>query len=153
MSVQGLGGFQVGQVLASLWQAQRDKTGVAITRGKILAMDASQNWEVATAAGGTHIDKFGFAANAPSATDAKVLDAGPGALVVAEVVNAGTATPGKEAVISATAGMIKDRAAEAANKVVGDILGTPAMIGGDTAEAAITGPNPVIIRMREYGRA
>jgi hypothetical protein len=151
MSVQGLGGFQVGAVLAALWQQQLDKTGVAITRGKIIAMDASQNWEVATAGGGTHINKFAFAANAPTATDAKVFAAGPLSLVVAEVPSGSTCTPGKECVISPTAGMVADRAAEALNKVVGDIKGTPAMIGGDTVEAAIAGPAPVIIQLRAWG--
>jgi len=148
--VAGLGGTQVGSVIQALWQYQRDKTAAAITKGDILSMDASQNWETATAAGGTHINIFSFAPEARISTDPKVLIVAPDSLVIANVVSAGTATPGKDAVISATAGQIKDRAAEAANKVVGTVIGGIDTIDGKVVEAPITGPAPCLLKLADW---
>lgn len=146
----GLGGAQVGQVLHTLWQYQRDKTAAAIGRGDILGMDASKNWETATAAGGTHINIFSFAPEARINTDPKVLIVSPGSLVQADVVSGQTATPGTDLVIGATAGKVQNRAAEAANKVVGTCVGTVDMLDGVVVEAPVTGPNPVIMRLAEW---
>lgn len=148
--VAGLGGTQVGSVIAALWQYQRDKTAAAIGRGDIISMDASKNWETATAAGGTHINIFGFAPEARLAADPKVFVAGQGAIVIADVVSAGTATPGTDAVISATPGKIQNRAAEAANKVVGTILGGIDTFDGKVVEAPITGPNPCVLQLAPW---
>lgn len=148
--VAGLGGAQVGQVLAALWQFQRDKTAAAIGRGDIISMDASKNWETATAAGGTHINIFAFAPNAQLSTDPKVLIAPENSIVIADVVNAQTATPGNDAVIGATAGKIQNRAAEAANKVVGTILGGIDTFDGKVVEAPITGPNPCVLKIAPW---
>jgi hypothetical protein len=113
-------------------------------------MDASKNWETATAAGGTHINIFSFAPEARVAADPKVLIVAPQSLVIADVVSAGTATPGTDAVISATAGKIKDRAAEAANKVVGTIIGGIDTVDGKVVEAPITGPNPCLLQLAPW---
>jgi hypothetical protein len=148
--VAGLGGTQVGQVLKTLWQYQRDKTAAAIGKGDIVSMDASKNWETATAAGGTHINIFSFAPEARISTDPKVLICSPESVVIADVVSGGTATPGTDAVISATAGKIKDRAAEAANKVVGTIIGTIDSVDGKVVETPITGPNPCVLHLAPW---
>lgn len=148
--VAGLGGPQVGQVLHTLWQYQRDKTAAAIARGDILGMDGSKNWETATAAGGTHINIFSFAPEARISTDPKVLIVSPGSLVMPDVVSGQTATPGTDLVIGATAGKVQNRAAEAANKVVGTCIGTLDSLDGVIVEAPVTGPNPVVMRLAEW---
>lgn len=144
--VAGLGNLQVGQVLAATWQLQKDKSNAAIARGDVIMMNGSQDWLTATNAG---INVFSVSPNAQLAADLKVTVLPPGSVVAVDVVSAGTATPGKEAVISATPGKIQDRVAEAANKVVGVILGTEAHLAG-TTDAPITGPNPVYIMIQDW---
>jgi len=147
-ATQGLGGFVEGWVYRDDGTNQEGFTNPAIARGLVCSKSAAGLWELATAGGATHINEFTILDRAKplNATKWKVF---MGQAVIAGFVKSGaTATPGKECVISSVDGQIQDRAAEAATKVVGMIKGTPAMMNGDVAFGAITGPNAVYVELR-----
>lgn len=144
------GGFVKGRLFLSLGQFMQDKTAVDIAEGVIIAKDAARKWEIATAAGGTHINQFSVCPDPRLAANGKVSVLNPGSIISVQIPAGQTGTPQKEAVLSATAGQAQDRNAEAANKVCGVFLGTPAMLDGETALAAVAGPAAIYMRIAEW---